>query len=210
MVTKDYSQVANDTSIDLAVKSLIQNGIKAEVVDTLEQAKQQVLSYIPKGSEVFTSTSKTLENTGLVLEINQSGNYDSVRNKLMELQGKEGDEVDKQRRQLGATPEFILGSVHAITETGEVLIASATGSQIGPYAYSAKQVIWVVGAQKIVKDMSEAMDRLKTYTLPLEDQRLKQAHGPHVTSAIRKILIVDKEFNPERIRLILIKQNVGF
>ncbi len=210
MTKSDYSVPADNATVAKVIKALQQNGIEAEVVDGLEQAKARVEELIPKGAQAFTSTSKTLEAAGITELINNSGDFDSVRNQLNELMGQEGDEVDKKRKILGAVPDYILGSVHAVTEEGEILVASGTGSQLAGYAYSARHVIWLIGTQKIVKDMAEAMDRLQTYTWPLEDKRLKEAHGPDAHSVIRKLLIINKESKAGRIRAIFINQNIGF
>jgi hypothetical protein len=115
---------------------------------------------------------------------------------------------NREMVKLGATPEYILGSVHAVTEDGRVLIASKTGSQLGPYAAGAAKVIWVVGAQKIVKDLDEGMCRIEEYSLPLEEQRALQVYG--TPSGINKVLIVNKEIDPERITMIIVKEVLGF
>jgi hypothetical protein len=110
---------------------------------------------------------------------------------------------------MGAVPEYMVGSVHAVTETGCVLIASNTGSQLAGYAASAEHVIWVVGTQKIVPDIDEAIKRVYEYTYPLEDLRAQEAYGG-MHSNISKLLIVMREINPERTKLIFVKENLGF
>ena len=110
---------------------------------------------------------------------------------------------------LGATSDYSLGSVHAVTEGGEVVIASNTGSQIPAYAYGSPKVIWVVGTQKIVKDMNMAMKRVYDYVLPLESDRAHKAYGVS-GSNVSKILILNKEITPKRITMILVKEKIGF
>jgi hypothetical protein len=111
-------------------------------------------------------------------------------------------------QKLGATPEYVLGSVHALTETGVAVIASATGSQLGPYSAGASKVIWVVGSQKIVPTLEEGMKRIEEYTLPLENERAMKAYG--MNSVIAKLLIVNREVTPGRITVVIVKENVGF
>ncbi len=95
-----------------------------------------------------------------------------------------------------------------MTQTGQVLIASNTGSQLSPYAYGARHVVWVVGTQKIVKDFAEGLQRINEYSLPLENERAQQAYGKG--SNVSKILIVNKEVQPGRITIILVKEKLGF
>jgi hypothetical protein len=109
---------------------------------------------------------------------------------------------------LGATPEYMVGSVHAVTEDGTVVIASNTGSQLAGYVASAAHVVWVVGVQKIVPNLDEAIKRIYEYTLPLEDERVLQAYG--INSNVSKLLIVHKEVMPGRTTMILVKENLGF
>ncbi len=198
-----YANLASDEQIERTVKALEANGIRTIVVANAEEARAKLFEVLPTGAEVFTSTSRSLDTLGVQGEIDQR--YDSVRVKLASLDPKtQGREMVK----LGATPEVILGSVHAVTETGSLVIASATGSQLAGYASAAAKVVWVVGAQKIVPNLDEAMKRLYEYTLPLEDERALQVYG--VNSSVNKLLIIHREVTPGRATLILIKENIGF
>lgn len=202
----NYDKVASDESIQTAITSLEKHGIKALVVETGTDAKAKVLELIPEGSEVMNMTSITLETIGLDAEINESGKFDSVKNKLgamnRETQGRE-------MQRLGAAPQYAIGSVHAVTETGEVVVASNTGSQLPAYAYGADKVIWVVGAQKLVPNMEEAMKRIYDYVLPLESERAHKAYGVPA-SAVNKLLTFNTEGTPDRITLIFVKETLGF
>ena len=111
-------------------------------------------------------------------------------------------------RRLRAGPDFIVGSVHAITEDGQLLVASASGSQLGPYAWSAGAVIWVAGTQKLVADLDEGMRRIEEYCYPLEDQRSRKAYGE--PSSIRKVLIINREDRPRRMTMLLVREKLGF
>lgn len=202
--TSQWTTIPNMQTIEKTIAALKENGIEALVVGSEDEAKQKALELIPEGSEVMTMTSKTLEAIGLDKIFNESGKYNSVRAKLMD---KVTDPREKKR--LGAAPEYTIGSAHAVTEDGHVLIASNTGSQLAAYVYGADHVIWIVGAQKIVKDNDEAMKRLYEYTLPLESKRAHEAYGVP-GSFISKILVVDREIKPSRISIIFITKNLGF
>jgi L-lactate utilization protein LutB len=201
-----YAQLADDQVIARTSESLKANGINSVVVDSAEEAKEKVLEMLPEGSEVFTSTSMTLTTAGIDEAINGSDKYKSVRNELTSLD-REKDSLKMQK--LGSAPEYVVGSVHAVTEDGKVVIASNTGSQLPSYAYGSSHVIWVVGTQKIVKDLSDAEKRIYEYVLDLESDRARKAYGmPH--SFVSKLLIINREIKPDRITIIFVKEQLGF
>ncbi|MBI4054116.1 MAG: LUD domain-containing protein [Candidatus Doudnabacteria bacterium] len=200
-----FGQLASDQTIEKTIAALAANGVKAEVAENGEAAKQKVLKLIPAGAEVMDMTSVTIGTVSIVKEILESGRYNSVRNKLNKMDRKT---QSAEMQKLGAAPDWAVGSVHAVTEGGSVVIASATGSQLPAYAYGATHVVWVVGAQKLVKNLDEAMKRLYEYTLPLEDERARKAYG--MGSGVNKVLIVNKEVSPGRISMIIVKERLGF
>ncbi|MBX4197020.1 lactate utilization protein [Candidatus Saccharibacteria bacterium] len=200
-----FSQATSYSEIQKATKALENHGFKVKVVDNLIDAKEEVENLIPAGSEVFTATSRTLEKSGLDKEFNESGKYVSVRNKFMELYGQPDKSVEMKR--IGSGADYAVGSVHAVTQDGQVVVASASGSQLPNYAYGASNVIWVVGSQKIVKDLAEGLQRIEDYTFHLEDERAKAAYG--TGSSLNKLLIYRQE-PAGRVTIILVKEPVGF
>lgn len=194
--------------MDRTIKNLRANGISVIVVSNGEEAKRQVIELIPEGAEVMTMSSITLASTGINEVINESGKYDSVKNKLAKM---DRATQNLKMQKLGAAPEWAIGSVHAVTEEGQVFIASNTGSQLPAYVYASEHVIWVVGKQKLVKDDSDAMKRIYDYILPKESERLAKQYGnPELKSNVSKLLIVNKEVTPGRITMILVKEELGF
>jgi len=155
--------------------------------------------------DVFLGASVTLETLGIQNEIDKSGRFDALRPKMFamnrETQGRE-------MRKLVGAPDYAAGSVHAVTEDGHVLIASNTGSQLGAYATSAGKVIWVVGAQKLVKDINEGMKRIEEYVVPLEEEHMQTLYK--VSTAVSKLLIINREIRPGRITMIIVKEKIGF
>ncbi len=198
-----WGELASEIAIKTTVENLAKNGITVYLVKDGAEAKSKVMELIPKGSEVMTMTSQTQNAIGSTKELNESGNYKPIRSILMD---KAAD--PKLKRQVGAAPDFATGSMQAITENGELLFASQSGSQLPSYAFSAGKVIWVVGTQKIVKDVQEGMRRIYEYVLPLESERAMTAYG--VTSNVSKLLIISKESKPGRLHLILVKEKLGF
>lgn len=205
----NWNTVANDEIIEKTKKALEANGVSVIVVETKEQAKEKALSLLPEKSDVMTMTSITLDETGIESSINESGNYNSVKNKLASL-SRETDQREMQ--QIGAAPEWVIGSVHAVTENGQVVIASNTGSQLPAYVYGSDHVVWVVGAQKLVKNLDDAFTRIQEYILPIETKRARKAYGlpEEWHSNVSKLVILNKEVNPQRITMILVKESLGF
>jgi L-lactate utilization protein LutC len=201
-----WNEIPDQSVIDKTITALKANGIEAIVVATGATAKEEALKLLPSGAQVMTNTSVTADTIGLSDAINKSGNYDAVMPKLYSMDPKT---QKREQKVLGAAPDYAIGSVHAVTEDGKVVIASNTGSQLPGYAYGSDHIIWVVGAQKIVKNLDSAFKRIEEHTLPLESERARKAYGTD-GSNISKVLILNKEVTPGRITLILIKEVLGF
>ncbi len=201
-----WAKPADEKSIERAAAALKANGMEIIVAGNREEAKKRVLELIPRGAEVMSMTSVTLDTADISGEIENSGKFDSVRKKFSSMDRKT---QGKEMRRLGAAPDWAIGSAHAVTEDGHVLIASASGSQLPAYAYGAEHVIWVAGAQKIVKNVEEGMKRIYEHSLPLESERARKAYGVP-GSAVNKMLVVNREITPGRITIILVKESMGF
>jgi hypothetical protein len=201
----EFSRVAPREQIDAVASALVRNGITGTVVDSAEEARKVVQSILPVGAEVYNNTSRTLEVIGVAEDIERSGRYQPLRPRLYqmdrEMQGRE-------MRQLSASPEWVVGSVHALTKEGSLLIASASGSQLGPIVSGAGHVILVVGAQKIVPDLDTGLRRIYEYCFPLEDRRARLAYG--VSSGVNNVLIINRAVAPGRITAILVTEPLGF
>ena len=201
----EFSRLASKQQIRAVASALEHSGITARVVDSGEEARAAVRSILPVGAEVFNNTSRTLEVIGVAEDIERSGLYQPLRPRLYrmdrEMQGRE-------MRQLSAAPDWVVGSVHAVTEQGSLLIASASGSQLGPIVSGAGHVILVIGGQKIVPDFNTGLRRLYEYCFPLEDRRAKEAYG--VPSGVNNILVINKATAPGRTTAILVNESLGF
>lgn len=202
---KEFANLASDEQIERTARALEANNIQVLIAKNGAEAKRLFFELIPEGSEVFLGASVTLETLGIKDEIDKSGKYDAIRPKMFAMdRATQGREI----RKLGGAPDFAAGSVHAVTEDGQVLIASNTGSQLGAYASSAGKVIWVVGSQKLVKDLSEGLRRIEEYDLPLETEHMRQLYN--APTAVNKLLIVNKELRPNRIAMIIVKEVLGY
>ena len=201
----EFIDLPDDQTLAYTVGRLEEHGFSAEVVDDHDAARDAVLTRIPAGSSVMTNTSITLEATGIADAINTGdGPFESVRNKLLTLD--ESKQL-QQMKAIAGQPDFSLGSVHAVTHDGSLLVASASGSQLGSYAWGAVHVIFVVGAQKVVPTLEAAHERIYRHSLPLEDARAFAAYGQH--SRVGKILELHDE-SPGRIHVVLTRQAIGF
>jgi acyl-CoA hydrolase len=199
-----YTAPASTEELDALAERLRERNFEALIVDTAEEARQAVLDRIPEGVTIHSGKSKTLDDLGISQVLMESERYDFLRAKLYMM---DRQTQAREIRQLGSAPDLMLGSVNAITKDGQLVVSSATGSQLGPYASGAGQLILVVGSQKIVKDLDEALARIKDYIQPYEDQRLRQQAG--IGTILARILILERDFRPGRTTIVLVREAVG-
>ena len=178
--------------------------IEAIVVDTAEQARIAVLALIPEGAEVHSGKSKTLEDVGLYAELVESGRYEAIRPRLFKM---DRQTQAAEMRRMVATPDYMVGSVAAITADGALVAASATGSQLGSYAAGAGHLILVVGSQKLVPDLDAALRRITEVVFPYEDGQVVERLGVH--TILEKVLIVYGEWTAGRTTVVLVREPVG-
>jgi acyl-CoA hydrolase len=203
-IDESFGRPASEESLQKTAAALKARNLSVEVFDTLAEARAYVNSILPKDQSIFTASSETVNLSGLDEDINRSGRYNAIRPRMEKLDYKT---QRAEMLKLGATPDVVVGSVHAITEDGRVIAASGSGSQLGPYASAAGKVIWVVGSQKIVLDLDTAMRRLQYYAYPKEDSRVRAKYG--MPSGLMKILIVNGDM-PGRSTVVLIREPIGF
>jgi hypothetical protein len=203
-VSDRFSTLPDEQTLAATVVALEEHGFSVEVVDGLDAAREAVLARIPRGSTVMTNTSVTLQDTGIADAVNDGGPYDSARNRMFAL---DFATQAQEMKAIGGQPDYALGSVHAVTHDGTLVIASASGSQLASYAWGAANVIFVVGAQKLVPTLAAAHERIYQHSLVLEDARAQAAYGQH--SSVGKVLEIHQEL-PGRIHVVLIRQVVGY
>ena len=201
----EFAVLASEKQLDAAAAALERNGISSYVVESGEQARDAVRSIVPIGAEVFNNTSRTLELIGIAEDIERSGLYHPLRPRLYQM---DREMQAREMRQLAAAPDYVVGSVHALTEEGSLLIASASGSQLGPLVSGAGHVVLVVGGQKLVPDIATGMRRIYEYCFPLEDRRAREAYG--VPSGVNNLLIINRVVTPKRVHAILVGEPLGF
>jgi len=201
----EFSRLSSMERLNSVALALTRNGFQAQAVETGAEARQIVAALLPEGAEVFNNTSRTLESIGVADDIERSGHYEPLRLRLFQM---DREMQAREMRVLAASPEYVVGSVHAVTEDGSLLIASASGSQLGPLVSGAAHVILVIGGQKVVTDLDAGIRRIYEYSLQLEDQRAREAYG--MPSGVNNILIMNKVVVPDRVWAILVHETLGF
>ena len=201
----NFSTPADEVQVRRVAAALEANGFSALRASDAAEAGRLVLELIPEGTKVHHGASQTLEVTGITQELDTSGRYEPVGPRIRGMvRATQGAEIRRET----AAPDVMLGSVHAVTETGSLMAASMGGSQLAAYVAGAGKVILVVGTQKIVADAEEGLRRINEHAFPLEDARAMEAYGVH--SGINKVLIINREIVPGRIAVVLVDQALGF
>jgi len=203
--TTSFAEPATAPRLERAAAALAAHGFTVEILDDAAAARVRIKDLIPAGASVFTGASETLRLAGIEEDINAGGRYDAIR-----ARGQAMNRATQLAEiwRLMSTPDVVMGSVHAVTETGSLVIASASGSQLPGYAGGSLRAIWVVGAQKVVPDLSTALRRLEEHCLPLESDRAMKVYGK--PSAINRLLILNAEPQPGRGIVLLLREAIGF
>jgi len=200
-----FADPAPAQRLERAAAALTAHGFTVEILDDAAAARARIKDLIPEGASVFTGASETLRLSGIDADINTSGRYQAIKPQTL---GMDRVTAANEIRRLRAIPDVVVGSVHAVTETGSLVAASGTGSQIPAYAGGAARAIWIAGAQKVVPDLPAALRRVEDHCLPLESARTQAAYGS--PSAINRLLILNAELEPGRGTVLLLRQAIGF
>jgi hypothetical protein len=200
-----FTEPAPAQRLEQTAAALTAHGFAVEILDDADAARARVKDLIPEGASVFTGASETLRLSGIDADINTSGRYQAVKPRAWAM-----DRVTEaaEIRRLYSSPDVAIGSVAAVTETGSLVVASASGSQLPSYSGGAGHRIWIVGAQKVVPDLSTALRRVEEHSLPLESARAQVAYGK--PSAINRMLILNAEPAPGQGTVLLLRQAIGF
>jgi hypothetical protein len=205
IATAEFANPAPAQRLDRAAAALTAHGFTVEILDGASVARARIKDLIPEGASVLTGASETLRLSGIEADISTSGRYQAIRPRVVAM-----DRVTKADdiRRLLASPDVVVGSVAALTETGSLVAASASGSQLPAYSGGAARRIWIIGAQKVVSDLPAALRRVEDHCLPLESARAQVAYGQ--PSAINHLLILNAEPYPGRSTVLLLREAIGF
>ncbi|MFA6081226.1 MAG: lactate utilization protein [Patescibacteria group bacterium] len=203
----DYTKVQNNKIIEKTIVALKNHGIDVVLVDTKKQALEEILKNVPAGSKVMNGSSTTLIQIGFS-EMLKSGKHKWINlHEEILKESDHGKQSDLRRKSI-TEADYFLSSVNAITEDGQLMAVDASGSRVGALPFAAKKVLIVAGANKIVPNIKGAFDRIQNYVINLENERAMKAYG--MRSSLNKWIIIEKESTPNRIKLILVKEVLGF
>jgi L-lactate utilization protein LutB len=206
MVKKNWSKIPGNKEIEETISSLKNRGFRVFLVENKEEALEKIKELIPKGAEIMYGSSTTLEEIGFFSFLQSKK---TLWKDLSEEIKKENDQTKRQDlRRKAVVSDYFLGSVNAISKNGELVACDASGSRVGAYLFAAKNLILVSGIQKITPNLESAIKRVREYVFPLENERAKKIYG--MSSATAKWVIIEKEFIPNRITIILVKEKLGF
>jgi len=203
MAAVEFVKPASEATLEALAERLRARNFEVVILDDGAAAKAEVLARVPEGSQVHTGKSKTLEDIGIFEEFMENEKYDFIRRRTLKMDRK--TQLDEMRK-AGAAPDIMVNSAHAVTEAGQIVMTSATGSQIGPIAYGAGKLILVIGSQKVVPDLETALRRIEDYVIPYEEDRLNVAHG---VAKMNRTLILEGDHTPGRTTIILVRQPIG-
>ena len=205
MTTGNPTAPASAESIQRTIKGLAARNVEAFLVDSREAALAKILELVPEGSEVFVNTSETLDTIGYTEYMHGNDKYVNLHDQMM---AQPDPASQREFRRKTITADYFVGSVQAIAETGEIIIASSSGSQIGAYSYGARRVILVAGTQKICPSLADAEARTRGWTLERHDRWLEN-RGVAPTP-IGKFLVMEHEPVVGRISMVLVPESLGW
>ena len=205
----DFSALPSLDVVQETMEAVKVRGISVELLATRKEALDRLKSLIPAGASVMTGASLTLREIGFeALLLSKAHPWRNLKDDIVA-------EKDPARQSLlrkqSLLADYFLGSVHALTRTGQLLIASATGSQLGPYAFSSSNIIWVVGIQKITRTVEEGIQRIREHIMPHEEERMRVMTEGKMGTMLGKLLIIEREapFLGRTLRLLLVRERVG-
>lgn len=204
----DYTTLASSESVERVVKALTVNRFQPVVIGSGPEALEYIKTHIPKGASVMNGSSTTLEEIGFVdyLKAGAHGWNNLHANVLAETD----KEKQADLRRHSVVSAYYLGSVHALSETGELVIASNTGSQLSHLAYTSPHLILVISTKKIVPSLSAAMERLEKHVLPLEDEHMKKLYGSGTQHNKTLILHGESPMMARTATVLLVNEKLGF
>jgi len=201
---EDFASPPSEETIQRVAQRMRERNLEGVVVGDGDQARKVVLERLPEGAEVHSGKSKTLQDAGIFDAIHDASRYDALRPRYLKMDRKN---QAREIRKLISGPDYMLGSVNAVTEDGVLVAASATSGQLGPYASTAGKVILVVGSQKIVPDLETALRRINNYALPWEDAQVRKVMN--IGSFVGKTLLIEREWVNGRMTVILVRKPIG-
>jgi hypothetical protein len=203
-----YDAPAPRETLENLIPKLAERGVVAEIVKDRTEALAKIKELIPAGASVMNGSSVTLEEIGYI-DLLKSSTH-PWKNLKTDILAETDPGKQATLRKYSVVSDYYLGSVHALAEDGQFVIASNTGSQLPHIVYTSPNLIFVVGNQKVVPDLATAFKRIEGYVLPLENKHMMDLYK--VGSQISKIVVWRNEaaFNKRTVRMLLVEEKLGF
>ncbi|MGA2121391.1 MAG: lactate utilization protein [Methanoregula sp.] len=192
--------------VERTIQEIEKRGIKVIVAENGAEALSVIKKIIPPGAEVMNGSSTTLIEIGYeeFIATGQSG-WNPVHKKIT-AENDAGKRAELRRKSVAA--DYFISGANAVAGTGEIVGCDAGGSRVGAWPFAAGHLILVVGTNKIVPTLHDALDRIHNYAYQLENARATKAYG--TSSVIGKCVILAHEKSEGRVTLILVKEALGY
>ena len=207
-MTQDFDALAGREMVEKTMKALTEQGFLPESVETRADALARIKALMPAGASVMNGSSKTLEEIGYINYL-ASGSHSWVNLKDEIL--KETDPAKQTTlRKRSVISDYYLGSAHAVTEEGEIIISSNTGSQMPHLVYTSPNLILIVSTKKIVPKFADAFERIERHIMPLEDASIMQKYKIHTMRAKTVVLHRENPMFGRKVHVIFVNEKLGF
>ena len=199
------------------IENLKKRNMEGIYCESSGQAVAEIINMIPHGSLVGLGGSESIIESGLVEELRKL----DIRLLDRYRQGISEEEVDKMRRE-GLLSDVYITSSNAVTLDGKLVNIDGTGNRVAAMIYGPSKVIFLVGINKVVRTVDDALTRIKNHTAPLNSVRVgietpcyhlgycndPHCHPPHRICS--QIVIIEANGIPGRIKVVLAGQELGY
>ena len=207
-------EMRNEVLGNRVVKALESRNMEAYYVKTKEEALAKALELIPEGSSISWGGTMSAQEIGLTDALHK-GNYDVYDREQVETR----EEKEKIAHQ-ALNCDFFIGSTNALSEDGVLVNVDGNANRVAAFAYGPKNVLLIVGMNKVVKTEADAMSRARNEAAPINAQRFGvdtpcvkngrcfNCKSPQCICC--QILITRFSKVPKRTKIILVDENLGF
>jgi len=215
-----YGYAQSDAVIEATKAALISKTHKCTIVSDAESALQFLLSLPLSNASIYCAGSTTLKEIGFLSYVKDHKELckRNLKAEVVTTKAKGDTKAIVALTRLGMCADYVFSSVPAISTQGDIIVCCTTGSRTGCFNYAAKNLILVVGSNKVVESYEECLTRMNSYVVPLENARLQtleqRKKGSSPTTAAPNFFASIRSGNPfgrkGRVHVVLVKQPLGF
>lgn len=207
-------EMRNEALGKRVVKALESRNMEAYYVKTKEEALKKALELIPEKSSISWGGTMSAQEIGLT-EALREGNYE-----VYDREQAESREEKEEIAHKALSCDFFIGSTNALSEDGVLVNVDGNANRVAAFAYGPKNVLLIVGMNKVVKTEADAMSRARNEAAPINAQRFGvdtpcvkngscfNCKSPQCICC--QILITRFSKVPKRTKVILVDENLGF